>query len=80
MSKYIGETEKSPYSLVVTPEQRDAILLFDESNVPLGQRSEAKDSHDRKANEDISYLFAYVEFCRELLSNLVFGRLNQAAA
>ena len=38
-----------------------AILLFDEADALFGKRSEVKDSHDRYANIEISYLLQRME-------------------
>ena len=35
-----------------------AVLLFDEADAPFGKRSEVKDSHDRYANIEVSYLLS----------------------
>ena len=38
-----------------------AILLFDEADALFGKRSEVKDSHDRYANIEVSYLLQRME-------------------
>jgi SpoVK/Ycf46/Vps4 family AAA+-type ATPase len=43
-----------------------AILLFDEADALFGKRSEVKDSHDRFANVEISYLLQRMEAYRGL--------------
>jgi SpoVK/Ycf46/Vps4 family AAA+-type ATPase len=43
-----------------------AILLFDEADALFGKRSEVKDSHDRYANVEISYLLQRMEEYRGL--------------
>ena len=40
------------------PRTSGAILLFDEADALFGKRSEVKDSHDRYANIEVSYLLA----------------------
>jgi ATP-dependent 26S proteasome regulatory subunit len=61
VSKYIGETEKNLRQVFDAAEQRGAILLFDEADALFGKRSEVKDSHDRYANIEISYLLQRME-------------------
>jgi ATP-dependent 26S proteasome regulatory subunit len=43
---------------------RRPILLFDEADALFGKRSEVKDSHDRHANVEISYLLGRMETYR----------------
>jgi ATP-dependent 26S proteasome regulatory subunit len=38
-----------------------AILFFDEADALFGKRSEVRDSHDRYANIEISYLLQKME-------------------
>jgi hypothetical protein len=61
VSKYIGETEKNLQRVFDTAEQGGAILLFDEADALFGKRSEVRDSHDRYANVEISYLLQRME-------------------
>ena len=42
-------------------EDSNAILFFDEADALFGKRSEVKDSHDRYANLEISYLLQKME-------------------
>ena len=56
VSKYIGETEKNLRAIFDGAEESGAILLFDEADALFGKRSEVRDSHDRYANLEISYL------------------------
>jgi len=53
---YIGETEKNLERLFDQAEKHRAILFFDEADALFGKRSEVKDSHDRYANIEVSYL------------------------
>src|SRR6185437_5661888 len=48
-------------------EEGGAILLFDEADALLGKRSEVKDSHDRYANIEVSYLLQRMETYRGLV-------------
>lgn len=61
VSKYIGETEKNLARIFDAAETGGAILLFDEADALFGKRSEVKDSHDRHANVEVSYLLQRME-------------------
>lgn len=61
VSKYIGETEKNLERIFNEAEQSNAILFFDEADALFGKRSEVRDSHDRYANIEISYLLQRME-------------------
>lgn len=61
VSKYIGETEKNLRKVFDAAEDSGAILLFDEADALFGKRSEVKDSHDRHANIEVSYLLQRME-------------------
>lgn len=66
VSKYIGETEKNLRRVFDAAEGCGAILLFDEADALFGKRSEVKDSHDRYANIEVSYLLQRMEAYRGL--------------
>jgi len=66
VSKYIGETEKNLRRVFDAVEGGGAILLFDEADALFGKRSEVKDSHDRYANIEVSYLLQRMEAYRGL--------------
>ena len=66
VSKYIGETEKNLRKLFDAAEDIGAILLFDEADALFGKRSDVKDSHDRYANIEVSYLLQRMEAYRGL--------------
>lgn len=66
VSKYIGETEKNLRRVFDAAEAGGAILLFDEADALFGKRSEVKDSHDRYANIEVSYLLQRMEAYRGL--------------
>lgn len=66
VSKYIGETEKNLARIFDAAEAGGAILFFDEADALFGKRSEVKDSHDRYANIEISYLLQRMEAYRGL--------------
>lgn len=61
VSKYIGETEKNLARIFHEAETSNAILFFDEADALFGKRSEVRDSHDRYANIEISYLLQRME-------------------
>jgi hypothetical protein len=76
VSKYIGETEKNLRRVFDAAEEGGAILLFDEADALFGKRTEVKDSHDRYANIEVSYLLQRMEAYRGLAiltSNLKSG-------
>jgi hypothetical protein len=66
VSKYIGETEKNLRRVFDAAEAGGAVLLFDEADALFGKRSEVKDSHDRHANIEVSYLLQRMEAYRGL--------------
>jgi hypothetical protein len=66
VSKYIGETEKNLRRVFDAAEEGGAVLLFDEADALFGKRSEVKDSHDRYANIEVSYLLQRMEQYRGL--------------
>jgi hypothetical protein len=61
ISKYIGETEKNLEKVFQQAEHRDWILFFDEAEAIFGKRTNVSDSHDRFANQEVSYLLQRVE-------------------
>lgn len=61
VSKYIGETEKNLRRVFDAAEEGGVILLFDEADALFGKRSDVKDSHDRYANIEVSYLLQRME-------------------
>jgi hypothetical protein len=66
VSKYIGETEKNLRRIFDAAEEGGAVLLFDEADALFGKRSDVKDSHDRYANLEVSYLLQRMEAYRGL--------------
>jgi hypothetical protein len=64
ISKYIGETEENLRRVFDAAEEGGAILLFDEADALFGKRTEVKDSHDRYANIEVSYLLQRMEAYR----------------
>ena len=61
VSKYIGETSKNVKQVFDAAEEGGVLLLFDEADALFGKRGEVKDSHDRYANIDVSYLLQRME-------------------
>jgi SpoVK/Ycf46/Vps4 family AAA+-type ATPase len=54
--KYIGETEKNLKLLFAEAEEKGWILYFDEADALFGKKTDVRDSHDKYANEHVSYL------------------------
>ncbi|MEM9141221.1 MAG: ATP-binding protein, partial [Pseudomonadota bacterium] len=61
ISKYIGETAKNMREIFARARAVDAVLFFDEADALFARRTEVKDSHDRHANTDTSYLLQLIE-------------------
>jgi hypothetical protein len=61
VSKYIGETEKNLARVFDEAGDSGAILFFDEADAVFGKRTEVRDSHDRYANIEVSYLLQKIE-------------------
>ena len=60
-SKYIGETEKNLESVFREAEHSNVILFFDEADSLFGKRTEVKDSNDKYANQETSYILQRIE-------------------
>ena len=61
VSKYIGETEKNLANVFDQAEHKDWILFFDEADAIFGKRTVASSSHDRYANQEVSFLLQRIE-------------------
>lgn len=61
VDKYIGETEKRLEDVFRRAERSNMILFFDEADAVIGKRSEVKESKDRYANSEVSYLLQRME-------------------
>ncbi len=61
VSKFIGETEKNLAKVFDKAESKNWILFFDEADALFGKRTATKDSHDRYANQQVSYLLQRIE-------------------
>jgi hypothetical protein len=80
VSKYIGQTEENLRKVFDAAEEGGAVLLFDEADALFGKRTEVKDSHDRYANIEVSYLLQRMEAYRGLviLTTNMRGALDNA--
>ena len=67
VSKYIGETAKHLSQIFTRAARMNAVLLFDEADALFSKRTEVKDSHDRYANADTSYLLQLLEEYRGIV-------------
>ena len=61
VSKYIGETEKNLAKVFDLAEHKGWILFFDEADALFGRRTKIDSSHDRFANQEISFLLQRIE-------------------
>jgi len=61
VSKYIGETEKNLEKVFSKAEYKNWILFFDEADALFGKRTSVQNSHDRYANQEVSYLLQRIE-------------------
>jgi len=58
---YTDEIEKNIDQLLSRAEEKQSILFFDEADALFGKRTQVKDSHDRFANQEASYLLQKLE-------------------
>jgi hypothetical protein len=65
-SRYLGETEKQIGRIFDATDRGGAMLLFDEAEALFTKRTEVRDSHDRYANLETSYLLQRIESFRGL--------------
>lgn len=61
VNKYIGETEKNLSKIFARVEELDVILLLDEGDALLTQRTSVSNSNDRYANLETNYLLQRLE-------------------
>ncbi|MEM9259554.1 MAG: ATP-binding protein [Bacteroidota bacterium] len=61
VSKWIGETEKNLAGLFQKAEHKGWILFFDEADALFAKRGEVKESRDKYANQETSFLLQRVE-------------------
>jgi len=66
INKYIGETEKNLHQVLSRADELCTILLLDEGDALLGERTDARDGHDRYANMEASFLLQRLEEYRGL--------------
>jgi len=57
----IGISKENLNKIFKEAEESNAILFFDEADALFGKRSEVRDSHDRYANIEVSYLLQKME-------------------
>lgn len=61
VNKYIGETEKNLERVLSRAEELDVVLLLDEGDALLTQRTSVQTSNDRYANLETNYLLQRLE-------------------
>jgi hypothetical protein len=61
VNKYIGETEKNLNQVFARAEELDVILLLDEGDALLTQRTDVQTSNDRYANLETNFLLQRLE-------------------
>lgn len=61
INKYVGETEKNLHRILATAEELDVVLLIDEGDSLLGNRTEVRTANDRFANLETNYLLQRLE-------------------
>jgi hypothetical protein len=61
VNKYIGETEKNLNQVFARAEELDVILLLDEGDALLTQRTDVSNANDRYANLETNYLLQRLE-------------------
>lgn len=80
VSKYIGETEKNLGKVFDRAEHKNWILFFDEADALFGKRTSVQSSHDKYANQEVSFLLQRVEDFNGLmiLASNIKGNLDEA--
>lgn len=61
VNKYIGETEKNLAQIFARAEELDVVLLLDEGDALLTQRTSVSNANDRYANLETNYLLQRLE-------------------
>jgi hypothetical protein len=61
VSKYIGETEKNLNRIFDRAQNKNWILFFDEADALFGKRTNVQSSHDKFANQEVSFLLQRIE-------------------
>ena len=80
VSKYIGETEKNLSRIFDLAEHKNWILFFDEADALFGKRTGVSNSHDRYANQEVSFLLQRIEVFDGviILASNMKGNLDEA--
>lgn len=80
VSKYIGETEKNLRRIFDAATIGGVVLLFDEADALFGKRTQVRDSRDRHANQEVSYLLQRMESYSGLsiLTSNFYNALDEA--
>lgn len=76
VDKYIGETEKRLEEVFARAEKSHMVLFFDEADSILGKRSEVKESKDKYANTEVSYLLQRMEEYDGIVLMATNNRMN----
>lgn len=61
VDKYIGETEKRLEEIFTYARSSNVILFFDEADALFSKRTEVKESKDKYANTEVSYILQRIE-------------------
>ncbi len=61
VDKYVGETEKNLHRVLARAEELDVVLLLDEGDALLGNRTDVRSANDRYANLETNYLLQRLE-------------------
>ncbi|MCR5278992.1 MAG: ATP-binding protein, partial [Lachnospiraceae bacterium] len=61
VDKYVGETEKRLEEVFAKAQKSNMILFFDEADAVMSKRSEVKDSKDKYANTEVSFILQRIE-------------------
>ena len=80
VSKYIGETEKNLGRVFDAARDKGWILFFDEADALFGKRTKVEDSHDRFANQEVSFLLQRIEEFKgvTILASNLKGNIDDA--
>jgi SpoVK/Ycf46/Vps4 family AAA+-type ATPase len=80
VNKYIGETEKNLNQVFSRAEELDVILLLDEGDALLTNRTSVQTSNDRYANLETNFLLQRIESFEGILlvTTNAAGRIDQA--
>ncbi len=76
VSRYAGDTERQLRLVLAEAGRRGALLFFDEADALFGKRGRVRDSHDRYANLEVSYLLGRLAWHR---GPVLLGKANPDA-